>query len=178
MKILLIMATLVILLGIVGGAQLPAHAETDAAPDRANVTARDAAPSAAGATQPLDAGASEPSSASAQEADESEADREDVGVLTNKALALAHAGKWLALLGVAMLLGAALLRKIVFRNVKWFQTKLGGYASAAIISVLTIIGLAIEVGFSMDVVLAGLSAGGLSGYMHTVTNDVKASRSG
>ena len=149
----------------------PATAQIDAAPE-----AIDGAPAAFDAG--TDSETTKPATApeSEAEAPESEDDGEDLGALGKETFDLAKGGKWLAALGALMFFLVALFRKVIFKRVDWFQTKTGGYAAAGGIAFATIVGLSIKLGFSIDVVLAGLSAAGLATGLHTAANDAKGDK--
>ena len=106
---------------------------------------------------------------------ESKDEGEDLGTLGQETLDLAKAGKWVAALGAFMFVLIAVFRKFIFHRVDWFQTKKGGYVAAGGIALATIIGLSIKLGFSVDVVLAGLTAAGFATGLHTTANDIKPS---
>ncbi len=151
-----------------------ATAQTDGGPAAA-VTALTTDGGVTATAGPSKSAAAEPAKGEAK-ADESKAEGEDLGTLGEEALALARAGKWFALLGVVMLIAVAAGRKLLFRQVEWFQTKTGGYVMAGIIAALTIGGLSIKLGFSIDVIVAGLTAAGLASGLHTATSDAAKGR--
>lgn len=103
---------------------------------------------------------------------------EDLGALGQEVFDLAKGGKWLAALGALMMLLVVLFRRFLFGKSEWFQTKAGGYTAAGIVALLTIVGLSLKVGFSIDVIMAGLTAAGFASGLHGATSDVKKSRSG
>lgn len=159
----------------------PAAAPTEGAAPAPAPEEKNTEPAPAGETQPPAGDGSETTKAETPEDGEAKAakadkDGESLGTLGTEALELAKAGKWVAAVGVALLLLVSLLRRFVFGKVKWFQSKIGGYAMAGGMMALTFVGLGLKTGMWADALPAALSAGGLAMGLHTATSDVKKSR--
>ena len=101
---------------------------------------------------------------------------DDLGTLGKEAEELARAGKWIAALGALMLFLVAVFRKFIFARVDWFRTKKGGYTAAGGVALATILGLGLKAGFSVEMILAVLSAAFAASGMHTALGDFKSSR--
>jgi hypothetical protein len=152
----------------------PATAQTeDAAP-----ATEDAAKAEFEVAPTVTAPDSEPATASESEAEtaKSEPDSEDLRTDAKEIETLVRAGKYAMALGALLLLLVAVFRKWIFGRVDWFQTKKGGYAAAGGMALATMIGLTLTVGFSIDVIAAGIAAASIASGLHTAISDVKSSR--
>jgi len=153
----------------------PATAQTEDAPEvTAEAPATETAPAPTEMAPESEAAEGAPDSEA--ESSESKDEGNDLGMLGQETIDLGKAGKWVGMLGAFMLFLVAMFRKVIFARVAWFQTKRGGYAAAGGIALGTIIGLSIKLGFSIDAVLAGLSAAGLATGLHTIANDASGAK--